>query len=62
MTQINYVPSPFDRFRPVSDDDSPTIENRDYLNVFSQRNVPPPVQGFRFKKNVSETMFKMKIG
>jgi hypothetical protein len=38
------VPSPFDRFRPVSDDDSPSgenPENPDYLNVFSQRNLAP---------------------
>ena len=42
VTQITYVPSPFDRFRPVSDDDSPVndvIVSDDFLNVFSQRNV-----------------------
>ena len=36
---MNYVPSPFDRFEPVSDDDSPVYrENEPYINVYSQRN------------------------
>jgi hypothetical protein len=40
ITQINYVPSPFDRFQPVSDEDSPDEREREaYLNVYSQRNV-----------------------